>query len=166
MTVFGGIHSDTQLLGPECCFSSFDVDTIYIRARYFSKGSDTGELYWASDNSPLYDQNNFDEDHAYSFNIINDGEWHTYALDMASLRWAGQSPGPWYGNVSRLRFDPVSSWDYLMDIQFITTNYGVASSYGAIALAPELYSVPEPSAIICLLSGALGLSAYLWKRNR
>jgi hypothetical protein len=123
-------------------------------------------LYWASDNSPLYDQNNFDEDHAYSFNIINDGEWHTYALDMASLRWAGQSPGPWYGNVSRLRFDPVSSWDYLMDIQFITTNYGVASSYGAIALAPELYSVPEPSAIICLLSGALGLSAYLWKRNR
>ena len=82
------------------------------------------------------------QEQSYLFPIINDGQYHTYELDLAS------NPN-WTGEISWLRFDPVANVGGSMDIQYI--------SY---------YPIPEPGTVVLLLTGGLGMLAYLWRRRK
>ena len=137
--VYWGPDSDPQMMGPAVAFQASDVPKLYIRAAYHgvSLGSDTAQLFWERNNGA----NLISDEQSYSFPIINDGQYHTYVLDLAS------NPN-WSGQISWLRFDPASSGRRgSIDIQYI--------SY-----------IPEPSTVVLLVTGLLGLSAYAWRKQR
>ena len=54
----------------------------------------------------------FDEAKSLVFDVISDGEFHTYELDMSSI-------SGWRGSIQQLRFDPVVSVGRTIDIDWI-----------------------------------------------
>jgi len=92
--------SDPYLTGPATAFRAADVGRVLITARYnlqASPVSTTAQFYWETDNV-----NPFSETQSLRFNIIPDGRWHTYDLNVSA------SPA-WQGLISKLRYDPVGS---------------------------------------------------------
>lgn len=104
--------SDPEMISPYCAFQAAAVPTLYIRAAFsVANSSDQAQLFWEADNGALP----MSSTQSYSFSIIDDGQYHTYALNLASV--AG-----WTGEISQLRFDPIAAGapgDY-MNIQFIS----------------------------------------------
>lgn len=114
---------DPFMLGPWSAFLASDVDQICIRAAFDLEGSDTAVFSWQKDNVATWASE--------SFQIINDGQYHTYVLDVSS------NP-EWQGMISLLRFDPAEVQGGSMDIQYISW-------------------VPEPASLSLLLLGALAV---------
>jgi hypothetical protein len=166
LTLQSNVDGDTQMLGPEVCFSGQDVSMLYIRARcnIFGGGADHGQIYWDTDTDPRSSHSTWvSEEGSRTFELINDGQWHTYQIDMTVDAYGNANPY-WTDcdMISRLRFDPTSYWHYVMDIQFITSSRSVALSY--MGLNEQFQVVPEPSIVVLLLSGGIGLT-YLWRRK-
>ena len=111
-------NTDPQMIGPESAFQAAAVPTLFIRAAFSLSRGDNGQLFWETNNgaSP------FSENQSIVFPIINDGQYHTYALNLAAK-------ASWTGEISRLRFDPAGGAAGGMDIQFISS------------------AVPEPDAL-------------------
>ena len=93
--------NDPQIYGPITAFQAVSVPELFISAAYNlsqpDAATDIGRLYWTTDNSA-----GFNDAQSLSFNIIPDGQYHTYALDLAS------SPA-YNGLITQLLFDPVIS---------------------------------------------------------
>ena len=81
--------------GPMCAFRAEDVPTLYISAAYHLKDAShtTAQLFWEVDN-----EGGFREDQSVRFDIIPDGEFHTYEIDFTSF-------STYRGLISQLRFD-------------------------------------------------------------
>jgi len=107
--------SDPQMWGPETSFRAADVPRIYVRAAYDLAGgpSATAELFWERNNG----SSPFSATNSTSFTVVNDGQYRIYEINVSAT-------SSWTGQISRLRFDPVTSGaaGSTMDIQFISAS--------------------------------------------
>ncbi len=87
--------ADPQLIGPPGFWKAEDAPTLYVRAATNSQ-TPHGEVFWRASGQP-----GFPSEQSVQFDLVADGEYHTYAVDMT------QSPA-WKGIIMRLRLDPVS----------------------------------------------------------
>jgi hypothetical protein len=140
-------QQDPQMISPPTSFQAADVSKLYIYARFNLDDATEarGELFWETNNGDTAPEGWLGPyvTGATSFDIINDGKYHLYSVDLAGL------PG-YSGMISWLRFDPAGNThagDY-MDIQYISF-------------------VPEPSSIVMLLgTGLVGVLVCVWRRRR
>ena len=108
--------SDPQMWSPETTFQAADVPKLYVRAAYaLASGSTaTAQVFWERNNgaSPISATN------SKTLSVVNDGQYRIYEIDVSST-------ASWTGQISRLRFDPVTSAaaGSSMDIQFISAAY-------------------------------------------
>jgi len=102
--------ADPYVVGPYGYWDAADVPIIYIRARYnLFTASPLAQLFYLPADDPTY------VGHAVSFNIISDGQYHTYAVDMSSQV-------DYSGKIQQIRFDPIPggvAGEYV-DIEFIS----------------------------------------------
>jgi hypothetical protein len=130
-------QADPQMIGPFTSFQAADVPTLRIRAAFHldSRTDPVAQLFWETDNA-----GGFSEARSIAFQVYNDGQYHTYDLNMAAQNG-------YAGLISQLRFDPILSGhagDY-MDIQYI---------------------VPEPSIMAMLVGiGLVGMSICVARRR-
>lgn len=95
-----GLHvkleqDDPQIIGPEQWWQAKEVPTLYMRAAFHTSQT-RSEVYW---NVP---GQSFAPERSISFDIIPDGKFHTYSVDLAS------SP-KYTGTITGLRLDLVPS---------------------------------------------------------
>jgi hypothetical protein len=96
--ISGALHfkpsaDDPQMFGPEGIWSAQDAPKLYVRAAYHT-AQDRAQVFWRT---PWDD---FTEERSLQFTVNNDGNFHTYALDLGAL--------PNYtGTIGALRLDPV-----------------------------------------------------------
>ena len=136
---------DPLMMGPICAFQASDVQKLYVRAAYHLTNPTPdqlrGEIYWETNNGWGDSTEVFSATQRCGFDIIPDGQYHTYELDLASVE-------TWSGLITALRFDPAmgaNAGDYV-DVQFISC-------------------IPEPSTLTLLVIGLIGLLAYVWRRR-
>ncbi len=105
---------DPMMFGPACAWRAEDVPKLYISAAFNlvnpAASSKTAQLFWEVDN-----QGGFSEQQSIRFDIIPDGQFHTYEIDLTSSQF-------YQGLISQLRFDPIAqgqTGDYV-DISFIS----------------------------------------------
>jgi len=86
--------------------SSFDTMIITMRV---PKGPNTfGQVFFLTDTDPLWD-----EAKSVVFDVIADGEFRDYTLDLSGL-------DGWSGLINRLRIDPVAAAGLTIDVDRIT----------------------------------------------
>lgn len=108
--------SDPQMWGPETTFQAANVPKLYVRAAYAltSGTAATAQLFWERNNgaSPISATN------SKTLSVVNDGQYRIYEIDLSST-------SSWAGQISRLRFDPVTSagTGSSIDVQFISASY-------------------------------------------
>jgi len=107
---------DPQMWGPETTFQAASVPKLYVRAAYAltSGTAATAQFFWERNNgaSPISATN------SKTLSVVNDGQYRIYEIDLSlTSSWAGQ--------ISRLRFDPVTSagTGSSIDVQFISASY-------------------------------------------
>ena len=71
-------------------------------------GDNFGELFFVTENDRY-----FGEDKILGFEVVGDGEMHSYELDFNSL-------AAWSGAITGLRFDPVTTADTRIEIDSIS----------------------------------------------
>ena len=137
---------DPLMMGPICAFQAADVPKLYIRAAYHltdpTPSQLRGEIYWETNNGWGDSTEVFSATQRCGFDIIADGQYHTYELNLASV-------GTWSGLITALRFDPAmgaNTGDYV-DVQYI--------SY-----------IPEPGMWVLLVTALIGLLANVWRRRK
>lgn len=87
------VHDDPQLIGPRQCWQADDVPKLFLRAAFHTRPG-KADLFWAIPGG------SFSEERKVSFDIIPDGKFHTYAINLSSA--------PAYkGLIAGLRLDPV-----------------------------------------------------------
>jgi hypothetical protein len=88
-------REDPQMIGPEQWWQAKDAPTLYLRAA-FRTTQTRAEIFWSVPGE------GFSAERKIEFEIIPDGKFHIYTIDLASA--------PKYtGTITGLRFDPVSS---------------------------------------------------------
>ncbi len=86
-------RDDPQLIGPEQWWAAESAPKLSIRAAYKTQQR-RAQLYWSVPGQ------GFSEDRRADFEIVADGVYHTYEIDLASR--------PTYkGTITGLRFDPI-----------------------------------------------------------
>ncbi len=87
---------DSQLIGPEGFWHAGKFPILKILAAWRTHER-TARVYWARFDSP-----NFSDDKSQGFDIIPDGKFHEYTVDLSKSR-------EYRGNIIRLRIDPEDS---------------------------------------------------------
>jgi hypothetical protein len=111
---------DPTIYGPPCAWRAEDVPRLYITAAYHvpnpAPGAMVGQLFWACDTQGDVSLGAFSEPQSIRFDVLPDGQFHTYELDLWSC--------PAYQDlIVNLRFDPVirgsdGDWMDLMAISY------------------------------------------------
>jgi hypothetical protein len=83
---------DPQLYGPETSFPATGVHALYVRGAWHTAQS-RAQLFWAN-------ADGFSGDRVASFDVANDGRFHTYRVPVDDL-------STWAGTIKRLRLDVV-----------------------------------------------------------
>jgi hypothetical protein len=84
---------DPQMIGPAGFWKAADAPRLYVRAA-FHTGAGQATVFWSR-----ADSQSFADAKTCSFNIIPDGQFHTYEVNLAA------SP-EYHGAITRLRLDP------------------------------------------------------------
>ena len=92
------------MIGPPCAWQAKDVPKLFVTAAYYvarpQPNSDVARLYWELDNEGRPWVADIHDAQSLDFDVILDGQYHTYALDLASC--------PAYqGLITQLCFDPI-----------------------------------------------------------
>ncbi|MFM7245199.1 MAG: autotransporter-associated beta strand repeat-containing protein [Planctomycetaceae bacterium] len=138
--------ADPQMLGPECSFAAADVPKLYVRvAASVASGTQTsGRFYWERDNgaAPM------STSQSQGFTITADGQFRTYEVGLSAT-------STWSGQISRLRFDPVSSGTTgdFVEVQFIS-----AYAPGTIWVDVVSGTQTQAEARASILTGTAGLT--------
>jgi hypothetical protein len=105
MTVTGG---DPVMVSPPVEFPARDYSQISITMKV-SPGEQTfGEIFFLTDTDSRWDGEKYT-----TFDVISDGEYHTYDIDMSAL-------SEWKGLIQQIRLDPVVSEGFQIEIDRIT----------------------------------------------
>ena len=104
--VLESLNDDPYMASGQVTFpASYDTMTITMRV---SEGPSTvGQIFFLTDTDP-----NWSEDKSLVFNVIADGEFHDYTLDLSTARG-------WDGLIRRIRVDPVGTTRSVIDIDRI-----------------------------------------------
>ena len=88
-------ENDPQTLGPLGFWQAQEAPVLYVRAAH-QTGPTTAEVFFGTPEA------GFSEERSTRFEVIPDGEYHTYAVDLSAC--------PEYrGVITRLRLDPVTT---------------------------------------------------------
>lgn len=129
--------ADASLYSPTLTQASANAYR-YLRVEMASNADDCGRLYFTNPG-----QRTFTDTQSVAFDVIPDGQLHTYALDMA------QNPA-WLDQITRLRLDPVC------DIGAGGTFTLAALRFSAV---PPEFALAAPSGMV---NTGLGNPIYLW----
>lgn len=83
-------HYDPMIVGPETSFPAGSVRAIYIRGAWRTRQFHA-QLFWAN-------ADGFSGDRMVSFDVVNDGRFHTYRIPVGEL-------STWAGTINGLRLD-------------------------------------------------------------
>ena len=138
--------SDPQMLGPECSFPAADVPKLYVRVAASVAGAaqTSGRLYWERDNGTAA----MSTAQSQGLTITADGQFRTYELALSAT-------STWTGQISRLRFDPVSSGTTgdFVEVQFLSA-YAPSTIYVDVASGTQTQAEARAS----ILTGTAGLA--------
>jgi len=89
-------QNDPQLIGPEGFWKASEYPILRIEGAWHT-GEHQAQVFWTR-----YDSQGVSDEKSLRFNIIADGQYHVYTVDL--------SKSPEYrGDITRLRIDPVDS---------------------------------------------------------
>lgn len=88
-------------------FPASDYGQLSVTMKVSSGGSTDGEVFFLTDSDPRWDGTKY-----LVFDVISDGEFHTYDLDMSSV-------SGWRGLIKQIRIDPVTSGGITIEIDRI-----------------------------------------------
>lgn len=138
--------ADPQMVGPECSFQAADVPKLHVRvAASVASGTQTsGRLYWERENGTAA----MSTPQSKGFTITADGQFRTYEIDLSGT-------STWTGQISRLRFDPVSSGTTgdFVQVQFISA-FAPATIWVDVASGTQT----QVEARAAILTGTAGLT--------
>ena len=138
--------ADPQMIGPECSFPAADVPKIFVRVAASVAGAaqTSGRFYWERDNGALP----MSTGQSKGFTIAADGQFRTYEVVLSST-------STWTGQISRLRFDPVTSGTTgdFVEVQFISA-YAPSTIYVDVASGTQT----QVQARASILTGTAGLT--------
>ena len=138
--------SDPSMTGPECSFRASDVPKLYVRVAASIAGASqaSGRFYWERENGTMP----MNTAQSKGFTITADGQFRTYEVDLSGT-------STWTGQISRLRFDPVSSGTTgdFVEVQFIS-----ARSPSTIWVDVASGTQTQAQARASILTGTAGLT--------
>jgi hypothetical protein len=94
---------DPYIVSPPITVPADEYNRLGIRMEVSAGGSTGGQLFFITDAD-----SEWNEDKSLIFDVIGDGEYHDYVLDMSSVKG-------WDGVITQMRLDPV--WDQERTIQ-------------------------------------------------
>lgn len=111
-----------SFIGPSSNFSQVDAlvnDRIFFRMKYdqhpkSNEATSYGKITWTTAGDPL-----FDEAKTQTFDVIPDGRWHLYEINM------GENPN-WVGDINRVRFYPCE--DGFINDEFFLSFFEIGTS--------------------------------------
>jgi hypothetical protein len=115
------------IYAPPGLWKASDIPILYIRASYHSTNT-KARIYWKNFGDP-----NFTETKSLSFNIVSDGKYRNYAVNLALSQ-------NYTGVVTQIRFDPAetgAAGDYV-DIEAISYKPLAAKTNGSNDKFPDL----------------------------
>lgn len=101
--VLESLDNDPWIVSEPTIFSAA-YDTMLITMRVSEGASTIGQVFFLTDGDPTWD-----ETKSLVFDVIADGEFHDYTLDMSMVRG-------WDGLIAQLRLDPVAASGLTVDI--------------------------------------------------
>ncbi len=138
--------ADPQMIGPECSFPAADVPKLFVRVAASVAGAaqTSGRFYWERDNGALP----MSTAQSKGFTIAADGQFRTYEVVLSST-------STWTSQISRLRFDPVTSGTTgdFVEVQFISA-YAPSTIYVDVASGTQTQAEARAS----ILTGTAGLT--------
>jgi len=138
--------SDPQMIGPECSFRAADVPKLHVRvaAAVRSGTQAAGRLYWERENGTAA----MSTAQSKGIPIIADGQFRTYEIDLSGT-------STWTGQISRLRFDPVSSGTTgdFVQVQFVSA-FAPSTIWVDVASGTQT----QTQARAAILTGTAGLT--------
>ncbi len=133
-------QSDPMVISEKTAFRAQDVPKLYIEMAAHvgavDGGTLTGQLFWAdhAQSGNILGDGGFAALKSFDFQVINDGQFHVYELDLSSDPY-------WQGLITQLRLDPVVS--------------GSAGDYVTLRSISFFNSIPEPASLALLSLGGL-----------
>jgi autotransporter-associated beta strand protein len=138
--------SDPQMIGPECSFRAADVPKLYVRVAASIAGASqaSGRFYWERENGTAA----MSGAQSLGFTMTADGQFRTYEVPLSGT-------STWTGQISRLRFDPVSSGTTgdFVEVQFISA-YAPNTIWVDVASGTQT----QAAARAAILTGTAGLT--------
>lgn len=98
---------DPVMHSRELSISASDYNQLWIRMKVSGSGPTSGELFFTTDADTELDGTKY-----YGFEIIADGQWHDYVLDLSAV-------DAWQGVITLLRLDPVTTAGMEIEIDLI-----------------------------------------------
>ena len=99
--------NDPYMFSEPITVPAYKYQKIGIRMRVSPGGSTIGQLFFVTDAD-----SDWDEEKSLVFDVIGDGEYHDYILDMSTVN-------NWAGVITEMRLDPVTSRDRTIEIDII-----------------------------------------------
>jgi hypothetical protein len=112
-TASGGVLSmlasgdDPYMVSSAVEFPASDYSQLSITMKVSAGDPTVGEVFFLTDTDPQWNENKY-----LVFDVISDGEFHTYDLDMSSV-------SGWRGLIQQIRIDPVVHAGRMIEIDWI-----------------------------------------------
>lgn len=101
---------DPYMVSSAVEFPANDYGQLSITMKVSAGDSTVGEVFFLTNSDPVWNESKY-----LVFDVISDGEFHTYDLDMSSL-------SGWRGLIQQIRIDPVVSAGRTIEIDRIAVN--------------------------------------------
>ncbi len=142
--------NDPNVSSPSFRVSAAENPYVYIRMKWeadTSASTTAMQIFFQTEDSSAFSQEN---SRLFSMNASSNGEFEEICVDMTKIEDSTNRGGAWTGNITKIRFDPMSSMG-TFEIDYIrigssapTLSFHPSADQGFKAkLAPAVYNVGE-----------------------